>query len=232
MQDINTILPIIYPLNNFNIILANGQFPQEQILLQQLNKAQVMICCDGAINTLSLYKFKEPDYIIGDCDSISDELLNKYQSRIITVVDQSKNDLTKATELANKLKLGNIVILGATGLREDHTLANIALLTEYYDVFSNIAIISDYGIFTVHSGDFTIKTIPHQQISFFTIDTKIEINAHELKWPLNKFKLNSWQSGTLNEATHDYLNIQIGMNQKIIIYRAFCVKSLLSNAKT
>ena len=221
MQNINTVLPIIYPLVNYNIILADGQFPQEQIILDKINGAYNVICCDGSINKLSLYTNREPNYIIGDCDSINNELQIKYKDRIIKIADQNTNDLTKAVQLAIKLKLKNILILGATGLREDHTLANISLLAEYIDFFNHIAILSDYGIFTAHKGSCKIRTISKQQISFFTLDAEIEISAKELKWPLCDLKLTSWKSGTLNEATNDYVNIIIKNNQKIIVYRAF-----------
>ncbi len=223
-HNIDTILPIIYPIHDeFNIILANGEFPKQQILIDLLNNAKKLICCDGAINSLEKHNIKA-DYIIGDCDSIPTELQNKYKDSIIKIDDQNINDLSKALNLAVDLKLDNIIILGATGLREDHTLANIALLAKYSRLFTNIAIISDYGIFTAHQQNCKLATIPHQQISFFTLDPQVEISSSELKWQLDKLKLSAWNSGTLNEATTNYLNLQIAGEHSVIVYRAFCVK--------
>ena len=151
---IKIILNTIHPIKcNTNIILAHGEFPQDKylqgLLLNQINinagihknnidnASRVLICCDGAIENLIKYpNYYEPNYIIGDCDSIDSATRHKYKDKIITITNQDINDLTKAIELAYTLGLEDIIILGATGLREDHSLANIALLTTYVSKFT------------------------------------------------------------------------------------------------
>ncbi len=68
-------------------------------------------------------------------DSIPGDLREKYAGKIITIKDQEINDLTKAVYFAQNVGQEEIVILGATGLREDHTLGNISLLADYMPHF-------------------------------------------------------------------------------------------------
>lgn len=221
------ILSQLYPIDNYNIIIANGEFPSNPYLLQLIKNSKILICCDGAIHKLSSHHIT-PDYIIGDCDSLQileDGILN---DRIIKIPDQNTNDLTKATHFAhNELKLNKIIILGATGLREDHTIANIALLADYINYIDEISIISEYGIFTAHNKSTKLSSIIGQQVSFFTLDPKTSISSYELKWPLKNHQFQKWYQGTLNEAIDEFINLDI--SGIVIVYRSFELKDINSN---
>ncbi len=219
------ILSQIYPLDKYNIIVANGEFPSHPFLLRLIKNAKTLICCDGAIHKLSS-RHITPEYIIGDCDSLQILENGILNDRIIKLPDQNSNDLTKAVDFVHtQLQLDNIIILGATGLREDHTLGNIALLAEYINNIDNISIISEYGIFTVHNKSSKLSTIKGQQISFFTLDHESSISCKELKWQLKNHKFRKWYQGTLNEATANSINIEI--IGTIIVYRTFEIKNIL-----
>jgi len=221
-MQIKQILRQIYTLNApYNVIVADGRFPKTAYLKELIANASCIIACDGAVKRLLQHKLM-PTYIIGDCDSISPTLYKKFQHIITKDSNQNNNDLTKAVNLAAKLKLDNVIIFGATGLREDHSIANISLLAEFYKTMPKIAIISDYGIFSVHCGTDTIATIIGQQISLFTPLANTTISCQELKWPLHNYQLHLWHSGTLNQATQSTLNLKT--NNPVIVYRAFCIK--------
>jgi thiamine pyrophosphokinase len=219
---IKDILNQIYLLKQpFNLIIADGRFPKTKYLQSLLTVATKIIACDGAVVRLIKHGIP-PNYIIGDCDSITANIYQQFSQIIIKDSDQNSNDLTKAVNLAVKLQLDNVVILGATGLREDHTIANIVLLVEFYQSIKHITMISDYGIFTVHQGVANITTIKGQQISLFAPLDGTTVNCKELKWPLTNYSFKLWNSGTLNEATGN--NLTIKSNKPIIVYRAFCIK--------
>ena len=220
-NNIQQILEHIYPIKEHNVIIADGRFPKDKYLHSLISSANTIIACDGAFNRLNRNNIK-PDYIIGDCDSISKKHIKQFGNKIIINPDQNSNDLTKAVNLACTMQLDNIVIFGSTGLREDHTIANIALLVNYAVLVKDIAIISDYGIFTISRGVGRIPTVKGQQISLFSINPNNKISCNELKWSLLNFNFNSWYNGTLNQATGDYINISC--SEPIIIYRAFCIK--------
>lgn len=220
---LNQILPQIYPLNDYHVIIAHGKFPESPYLRQLIHSAKTIICCDGAMHNLLKHTIY-PDHIIGDCDSLSKEIQQYFKSKIITIADQNTNDLTKAVTFANEtLKLKNIIILGATGLREDHSIANIGLLSQYIQLIDRIALISDYGIFTAHSNNICLNTVKGQQISFFTMNSNTKISCLELKWPLTDFQIDRWHQGTLNQAIDTQINLQLN-GGTVIVFRAFEVK--------
>ena len=112
------------------VILANGNYPSHEVPLGYLGRADLIVCCDGAVEKL-VTNGLEPGIIIGDLDSVTPALKRKYAGIIVQDLDQDTNDLTKAVNWCVDRNYYNLVILGATGNREDHTIGNISLLAEY-----------------------------------------------------------------------------------------------------
>ncbi len=200
-----------------NIVIADGEAPKEQYLHQLLKQANCIVCCDGAISTLEQNNII-PNYIIGDFDSLSSMQKQKYATILKHFPDQNSNDLTKAVNFAiNELHLDDIIILGATGLREDHCLANLSLLVEYAQNIKNIILLSDYGFFRVYTGKAMINTVPDQQISIFAIHNDTRVTTEGLKWDLSDLVLDSWHKGTLNQAQGT--EFEIDATQAVLVYQ-------------
>ena len=197
------------------VILANGTFPCHAIPTSILQNCQYLVCCDGAINNLSETDI-EPDAIVEDCDSL-DEKLSKYQNIIQRISEQETNDLTKAVQFCLKQGRKAITILGATGKREDHTIANISLLCDYMKEVE-VEMITDHGIFVSIDTDSSFISIPKQQVSIFCID-KQPISSQGLVYPINnQIFTNLWQA-TLNESIDNEFIIYT--KGRTIIYRNF-----------
>ena len=64
-------------------------------------------------------------------DSLDPSIAGRFHDRIFRNSDQETNDLTKAVTWCSERGYRDLVILGATGKREDHTMGNISLLAEY-----------------------------------------------------------------------------------------------------
>lgn len=197
------------------VILANGDFPTHQIPLALLKKAKHVICCDGAANEYVKRGFT-PELIIGDGDSLSPELKSEYANITFYSSDQETNDLTKAVNYCISKHLMNIVIVGATGKREDHTIGNLSLLGEYIDKVKNIQIISDYGVFTAIKTDSTFESVIGNTVSVFCLKTA-PIRGRGLKYPLST--LANWWQGTLNEATANPFTLFV--RGKVLVFRGF-----------
>ncbi len=148
------------------VVVANGSFPQTAGPLELLKATPVIIACDGAVQNLH-ERGLVPSAIVGDLDSIPPEMLRLYADRIHTVEDQEINDLTKAVRFAHASGYRKVLILGATGLREDHTLGNISLLTDFAPLFEVVEMLSDYGRFIPVLRTTTLPCTPGQQISIF-----------------------------------------------------------------
>jgi thiamine pyrophosphokinase len=204
-----------YLYANYSVVLCDGMFPEHELPLTLLDRADRIVCCDGAATKLLRYG-KEPYAIVGDMDSLPDDLRTKYADRIFGDDDQETNDLTKTVVWCYRQKINPIIVLGATGLREDHTVANIALLADYVD-FVEIAMVTDTGVFIPMNRSRTFKCSKHQQISIFAISTDTEISTSGLKYEVSKRRFSNWNQGTLNETLADSFDIAIN-GGKVIVY--------------
>ena len=181
------------------VILANGRFPFSSLPLGYLDNADHIICCDGSVTGLVDYGL-EPDAIAGDLDSVPASLKRKYADRLFYYGDQDTNDLTKAVRYCLAKEITDLVILGATGLREDHTLGNISLLADYAESLS-VKMVTDYGIIIPVEPGVKVGSRPGQQVSVFAVDPGIRVTSKGLKFPLKDLELRNWWMGTLNECT-------------------------------
>lgn len=206
-------------------ICANGLFPQKIDLIQQIKVGNPIIACDGALNTLAQHNIVA-DFAIGDGDSLDYSKLQDFvKNPYIRIADQNTNDLTKAINfIAENYGYNHpTLIFAATGLREDHTLGNIALLEQYSTLFNRIAMLSDFGILeALPAGNHSLNTIVGEQISFFCFNQDTEISCAELKWPLINKKFTALNHGTLNQANAEQINLEC--NGNVIVFRAFEIK--------
>jgi thiamine pyrophosphokinase len=201
------------------VILANGLFPARPQSRELLKGADQLICCDGAADKLISFGLS-PDVIIGDLDSLSGEAAAKYASILIKDMDQECNDLTKAVRYCIRQGYPSVSILGATGLREDHTLGNISLMLEYFPGIE-VQMISDFGIFfLVQSGE-QVRSRPGEKISIFSMDNRVGVTASGLKYPLNDLKLSKWYVASLNETIADHFILEFASDLPLIIYKAW-----------
>ncbi len=200
------------------VILADGSFPVHEIPLSYLRNSEHVICCDGSAGCL-LKDGIDPEAIVGDLDSLSEETAGKYSDRLYRDDDQETNDLTKAVNWCINKGYKEIVILGATGKREDHTLGNISLLAEYARK-TDVIMVTDTGIFSPHLKSCSISSFPGQQVSVFSINPDTRITSSGLKYKLDKLKLHNWWRATLNEATGDSFELTF-TGGPIIVYQKF-----------
>lgn len=216
-------------------IIANGDFPQRKSLLDTLAAADRVVCCDGAFEKYIRWegKGRQPVAVVGDGDSLSPEVLKEAEAMGIDFVrvkveEQEYNDLTKSVKYAVKelrssgsqrgaravegVQPDCITILGATGLREDHTLGNISLLAYYMEQYPGIAfrMLTDYGTFLPVRGEAHIAAYKGQQVSIFSLTPDVPVTLKGLKWPVDGRCLTQWWQGTLNEATAETFMVRGG----------------------
>ena len=202
------------------IVVANGIFPENPLLLNILRQAETVIACDGAATSLIIERII-PTAILGDMDSLPEEVATQYHDRIFLNEDQETNDLTKAIHFAKKEGHTEVLILGATGLREDHTLANISLLMDYALLFEQIEMASDYGLFTPILKTTTFPCKPGQQVSFFSMQPGGLVTTHQLRYPLRDKNLTAWWQGSLNETLDTEFTLTLSSGTKMMVYRLF-----------
>ena len=200
------------------IIVANGTFPTHKEPLNSLKNAKTIIACDGAADTL-IKKNIIPGFIIGDLDSLSRKSKENFKGQIIHKNDQSENDLRKAIDYVSSKGINNIIIIGATGKREDHTLGNIFSIMKYSGVI-DIKILTDTGYFTCINKTTRIQSKIGQNISLFSPDNTIRISSNGLKYNFNDSSISSLFYGTLNKSESKIIDIKIS-HGRILIFQAY-----------
>jgi thiamine pyrophosphokinase len=199
------------------VILANGRFPSATHCLKILDNAGIVICCDEAADNLLEYG-RTPDVIIGDMDSISGETKKRYKEIVITIEEQETNDLTKAVNYCIGRNYKYIIILGATGLREDHALGNISLLLEYNKQIK-ARMISDFGEFSILKSGETVASYAGEEISLFSVDNNVRVRSEGLKYQLDNMRLHNWWRASLNEVTGNSFTLYFESETPLILYR-------------
>jgi thiamine pyrophosphokinase len=194
------------------VILANGVFPTAEAPLRFLHDAPFVVCCDGAAR-----HWPQCDAVVGDGDSVPEAL----RERLIQIDEQEDNDLTKATRYCLSKGMKRIVYLGATGLREDHTIGNISLMARYAQEMGVTPLMAtDYGWFVVAEGDAAFAAFKGQQVSIFNINCT-SLASQGLRWqafPYRQF----WQ-WTLNEATGE--SFLLHGDGHYLVYRTYLPKT-------
>ncbi len=123
---------------NRYLIITGGILTQE--FLEEYIREHVVskvICVDGGLHVADIAGISI-DYLVGDFDTADASLVDKYRKEIVEgkrqTILKEYNPVKDATDTQIAISLAleegaeEIVLLGATGSRLDHTLANIHLL--------------------------------------------------------------------------------------------------------
>lgn len=201
------------------VILANGEFPSHPKPLNELLHAPLLVCCDGAIEYLEQMAIT-PNALVGDLDSVKEHLKRKYESILYYDPDQNSNDLTKSVRWCLNQRITNIVVVGATGKREDHTLGNIGLLSSYARMGANIVMLTDTGTFKPLLASDRLVSYPGQQVSIFSPNNQTLIYTKNLKYPIVNQPLPELWMGTLNESLDDWFELTFSPGP-LIVYQKY-----------
>lgn len=208
-------------------ILANGAPPQSPWALAALHDAERLIACDGAWRT-AVELGRTPDAVVGDGDSLRPCDLDELKRLGIPQVcerEQDTNDLCKAFRYAlrNGMADDGIVILGATGKREDHAIGNIFHLIDFAEMLGGdgVSIMTDSGVFepvlppgrSWGRNDCRAGTA----VSVFAPLPGTEMASEGLEWPLDKVAFDALWRATLNRAKCGDFSIR--SNRPAIVYR-------------
>ena len=202
---------------NLTVILASGRFPSSTYCLRVLEQARGVICCDEAADRL-LDHGRIPDLIIGDMDSLSAETRERFSDRLMALEEQESNDLTKAVNYCAREGYPEVTILGATGLREDHTLGNISLLLEYNRMIE-ARILTDHGEFSVLKSGEPVPSWPGEKISFFSVDNRVRVTSEGLRFPLKNMRLHNWWRASLNEVISERFVLHFESEWPLLLFR-------------
>ncbi len=191
-------------LDSSSVLIANGKKPKNKKIIEILKNAKNVICVDNGYELASELNIT-PSVVIGDLDSVD---INKISKDILIIKDedQNTNDLEKALNYCLSKNIRDIILVGATGERDDQNLATILVSLEYIEQL-NIEILSDLYSIEFVNGKRDFEATPMREVSLISMDKENIITTQGLKYNLDKSKLSS--------ATHGISNYSIGENFSI-----------------
>lgn len=204
-------------------LIITGGITDKNFIKKHLatNKYDIIIAVDKGLEVLDNLKV-EPNYIIGDFDSINKEILNQYENMKDKIIklnpEKDLTDTHSSINLAIELKSTNIVVLGAIGTRIDHTIANIHILKIAIEKNINIKIIDEKNEITLINENTVLKKDEnYQYVSLIPLTTKVEkVTLKGLKYPLNEQTLYIGDSlGVSNEQINQ--EAEISLQEGILI---------------
>ncbi len=113
------------------VIFAAGQVSDYGRIRTLLGEVDLIICADGGVRHAVALDLT-PDLVLGDFDSITPALLREVEERGIPILRVPWEKDQTDTELALREAIGRgaqeMILVGASGDRLDHTLSNVLLL--------------------------------------------------------------------------------------------------------
>ena len=209
-------------------VIGQGEFPKKEYPRYLLKTADYVVCCDGALekylrNMAAVFGGERmPDAVIGDMDSLKPSVRKRYTGLIIREEEQEHNDQTKAVRyiVRNLGDVSDIVILGGTGAREDHTIGNLSLLMEYTRMFEDcphIEMVSDYSTAFAITDSTDIPCGEGRKFSLFSPDNSLRIKSEGLQWKTDGVVFDNWWKATLNRATEDTVHLEFSHKSMALV---------------
>ena len=199
--------------SNVPVILANGIFPKHDKCLNIIKNAKILICTDGSANHLNSLS-KEPTYIIGDLDSIAKS--RTFNCKIIYDKGQNNTDLEKAIEWIYSEGYRDVIILGATGMREDMSIINQFLIFKYFKKI-NITIVTDHFTISCMEGEEEIDSFENQLVSLIP-ENRATVSSRGLQFELDETNITIDGKNVSNRSKKDIFKIV--SSEKLLVFQS------------
>lgn len=208
------------------IIFANGIIEPDHLAHPDLLQGDLFIAADGGMRNSLLYGI-QPDIVIGDLDSISEEekkLLSSASTHfIIYPQDKDQTDLELALDYAVQNGADEALLLGLLGGRLDQTIANLLLLSR--DNYSSLKLIVSAPPDTAHllreQDELNIEAQIGDLISLIPLSMEVYgVTTYGLHWKLNNAKLDFGSTLSIsNEMIAPRISIKIDGGKLLVIHR-------------
>ncbi len=197
------------------LILAHGEPPLPALAQRLALQHDLLLAADGAAHTAARLGLM-PDVICGDFDSVRLEQARAEfpRAEFVATPDQDRADLEKAIVLACERGATAITLLGASGGRTDHALANYALLLRYHTELE-IILVDAYGVTRAVSGTdaaqgtVEFEAMPGDTISLISFDGRARVGISGVVWELNDYLLPIGTHGVSNVARSEIVQVRV-----------------------
>ncbi|MGL4990387.1 MAG: thiamine diphosphokinase [Sarcina sp.] len=203
------------------LIVAAGQRPSKDLFLKYYNMCDKKIAVDKGAEVFLDYGLSF-DYLVGDLDSLSCNYKSKIKNieKFIYPSEKDYVDSEVAIKLVRDIKAQEIIMLGMTGNRLDHTLGNIGLLNRCLKDKIKSYIIDDFSIISLEDKPFILKGRRGQIISFYAFSNVVEgLTIKNAKYELEDYDLDGFESlCNSNEFLDEDIEVFFKTGKLLVIY--------------
>lgn len=208
-------------------MIVSGGTIQEEFVSTKLKEYEydVLIGVDRGVEFLYRNHIK-PNYIVGDFDSLSEEIVQFYQEDTDVCIrkfnpEKDFSDTEIAVHQAIELECEEMILLGATGNRIDHVLANIQVLAIPHKKGIHAEMIDENNrIYLIeHEAILEKSKMYGKYFSVFPLDRCIEkFSIIGAKYPLYNHRLCPYDSLCVsNQAKEEQVKITFSEGIVILI---------------
>ncbi|MDB4893783.1 MAG: thiamine pyrophosphokinae [Firmicutes bacterium] len=188
-----------------------------------LGAPDLVICADGGIRHAFALGLR-PALVLGDFDSAGQALAAEMESQGIPVqrvpVEKDQTDSQLALEEAIRRGADEILLVGATGGRLDHTVANLLLLPGL-PASTTVSIVDSHNLVRLlrPGGRLTVPALPGSYLSLLPLSPEVKgVVAEGVKWPLDGVTLRWGESlGVSNQILADEAFLAIREGYLLVI---------------
>lgn len=207
------------------VIIANGNITDYAKIKRLICEDDYVICADGG--TKHAYNLKcTPNLIMGDFDSMEEEWYSYYQEHKVPFehfpVEKDQTDTEIALLKAIEVGAQEILMLGCTGTRLDHTLANIHLLKQALIKGVKAKIVDEYNEIYLINKEIRIGGNKKDIISLLPFSDNVKgICATNVYYPVSNMSMVLGDPiGVSNTMEADEVKIQIDQGLLLVIKAA------------
>lgn len=209
------------------LLISGGHIDYEFVNNYYHDKSfDMVIAIDGGLKAADELGIT-PTHIVGDFDTISSAILSKYNNKDDIVIkrlnpEKDFTDTQCAINMANESGCNDLVIIGGTGTRLDHTIANIHTLQLALNHNINAVIINENNRISLVDNSLSIsqKDVYGTYVSFLPLTQNVTITLEGFKYPLNNYDMDVTKTmslGVSNEVTSDVAKVNVSKGIAIMI---------------
>ena len=191
------------------LLLLDGEEPSKVLIDRFAKNAVRVIATDGAAKYALTHNIPL-DIIIGDMDSLSNELRKIYEekgTRIIEEAEQHSNDFEKALRFILSESLSrNVIVLGIHGKRTDHLLTNFSVMLRYTNRFESLLAFDtthEHHFLTAQKNRYSFNSPEGTRISLTAVPEAGGVKTSGLHYPISGEQMTFGQREGLSNIISD-----------------------------
>ena len=203
------------------LIVLGGDRPDAELLGRCMAQADLTIAADSGLAAFDAAGL-EPDLLVGDMDSVSPEVLARYEGRLpehrLSCI-KDDTDGVDALDVAIAQGADRITFLGALGGRLDHAMANVMLLVRAHRRGAAAQILDESVRIIRVDREYTLQDAKGDTVSLLPLGEAQGVTLEGFFYPLHAHTLTSdYPLGVSNVVTQQKATVCLESGDLILFH--------------